>query len=298
MPSSSYRFFAPFILLVALFWSAACSPDRIPQSESLKLGYVPSDPATSDRKAAFEALRDYLESRLETQVELVQTSSYQPAINAMKNGEIDILNFGSYAYLIAENEANAEAFAARGRPDGAPYDYQSLIITHRDAPWKTIEEALGQASELKVCFTNKASTSGYLIPKAFIASQGLNPENEFAETRYSNSHVLSILQTAQGQFDLATVSSNSLDDLISSKKIDPHSIRILWRSAAIPNGPVAYRKDLDAELKQQIRETYYTAHLAEPAIWTTIKTQYPNRDFIYIPATPNDFRDLTAQLAK
>jgi len=104
--------------------------------------------------------------------------------------------------------------------------------------------------------------------------------------------MLSILKVANGDIDLASVSSNSLESLLESGKLDPKSVRALWRSAAIPNGPVAFRSDLDPELKQAVKNAYYEAHLAPPKLWRRIKSQYPDLDFIYIPTSPDRFAPL------
>lgn len=261
----------------------ACSTERGRNAETLKLGYISSEITISDREGAFEALRDYLQDQLSSPVELIQTAAYGPAIEAMKSGEIDILHFGTYSYLIAESEGSAEAFAVKGRLDRSPRNYESLIITPSNRPWKSIDEVLKNKESLEVQFTNQASTSGYLIPSAFYRSKGIDPDTSFGKVRFSNSHVLSILYTKEGACDLASVSAGYLEDLIEREKIEPDSVRILWRSEPIPTGPVAYRSSLNAETKASIRKAFFEAHKSDPIVWDSIKAQSAEQDFIYIP---------------
>lgn len=285
--------FAFFLLALSISLITGCSSDHESAQESLKLGYVPSEITVSDRRGAFEALRNYLEEQLDMPVELVQTADYNPAINAMKDGEIDLINFaGSYAYLIAERNASAEAFALRGEPNGKPRTYECFIITPADRPWNSIDDALQMSERLNVLYTNKASTSSFLIANSFYRSKGLDPETDFAAIGYSNSHVLSILQISEGEYDLASISGSFLRDLVSQGKVAPDSIRVLWKSEPIPSGPVAYRKSLDPEIKAAIQRAFYTAHLSDSAIWDRIKAQSPNRPFIYIPVYPGAFESL------
>lgn len=268
---------------VALFFLASCSRETAQNRSALKLGYISSEITISDREEAFETLRNYLEEQLSAPVELVQTAAYEPAIEAMKSGEIDILHFGSYSYLIAESEGSAEAFAVKGQLDHSPRNYESIILTPAGKPWSTIEEALRNKESLKVLFTNQASTSGFLIPSAFYHSKGINPETSFDSVEFSNSHVLSILYTSEGACDLASVSASYLEDLVEREKIDPESVRILWRSEPIPTGPVAYRSALSEETKASIRKAFFEAHKSDPRIWNKIRAQSSDQDFIYIP---------------
>lgn len=281
-----------WIPLPASVLIAACSPAPSSDSQSLKLGYIPYDTAIADREEAFQALRVYLQKQLEIPVTLIPTASYQPAINAMRSGEIDVINFGAYAYLIAESNGSAEAFAVRGQPNGRPYDYHCVIICPANRPWLTIEEALAEKRNLDVLFTNRASTSGYLIARSFYKGRGIEPESDFKDARFSNSHVLSVLYASQGECDLASVSSNLLQDMIERGKIDQASVRVLWRSDSIPNGPIAYRPGLDAALKEAVRNAFYEAHKMDTETWTLIQNQYPDQPFIYIPASTENFRSL------
>lgn len=268
---------------IALLLLVSCSRETAHNRTTLKLGYVSSEITVFDREEAFKTLRDYLEKQLSAPVELVQTAAYEPAIEAMKSGEIDILHFGSYSYLIAESEGSAEAFAVKGQLDHPPRNYESIILTPSGKPWSTIEEALGNKENLKVLFTNQASTSGFLIPSAFYRSKGINPDTSFDSVKFTNSHVLSILYTSEGACDLASVSASYLEDLIEREKIESESVRILWRSEPIPTGPVAYRSALSEETKASIRKAFFEAHKSNPRIWNKIKAQSSDQNFIYIP---------------
>ncbi|QXD31741.1 phosphate/phosphite/phosphonate ABC transporter substrate-binding protein [Candidatus Pelagisphaera phototrophica] len=268
---------------VALFFLTSCSRETTQNRTALKLGYISSEITVRDREEAFKTLRDYLEEQLSNPVELVQTAAYEPAIEAMKSGEIDILHFGSYSYLIAESEGSAEAFAVKGQLDHSSRNYESIIVTPAGKPWSTIEEALKNKEKLKVLFTNQASTSGFLIPSAFYQSKGINPETSFDSVEFSNSHVLSILYTSEGACDLASVSASYLKDLIERGKIESDSVRILWRSEPIPTGPVAYRSGLGEEIKASIRRAFFEVHKSNPIVWERIKAQSSDQDFIYIP---------------
>lgn len=278
-------------LLFLLLFCSSCLSER-ESGKVLRLGFTPSDQTQAERRQAFEALRDYLALETRLSVKLVRTNSYQPAIEAMKRGEVDIMNFGAQAYLIAENESAAEAFALRGDSDGVPNVYQSIIIAPSKTPFTSISQAVEAASSLHIVFTNKASTSGYLIAKHFFSNVGMDPETSFARTDFSNSHALSILEVSNGNADLANVSSRTLESLIQSGRVDPTAIKILWRSSDIPNGPVAYRSQLSEELKQKIRNAYFELPTKNAEAWQTVKQLYPGDKFVYIPVEPEAFDTL------
>lgn len=274
-----------FSLVLLLCACAKEDPDATP----LRLGYSPSDHVLADRYEAYKALRNYLARETGREVVLVKTKLYQPAIEAMKEGRIDVMNLGSQAYLIAEEQSAAEAFALRAEPDGSPLDYHSVIVAPSDSPYRTLEQALQDAGQLRMLYTHRASTSGFLVAESHLRRRGIDAIDGFAQANFSNSHSLSLLKACNGQTDLANLSSRALAHLVKQSKVDPAAFRELWRSAPIPRGPVAYRPDLAPELKAKIREAYFDLPRKDPATWALIAKLYPDQPFVYTPYVPSAY---------
>lgn len=295
-PWKAKRVCPGLILAVSLLFWVGCG-ERDPDKPTIRLGYTPSETSLTDREQIFSALRDYLQKQTGHPVELVKTAYYEPAIHAMRDGEIDVMNFGAQGYLIAESQAGAEAFALRGQSNGAPQIYHSLIIAPRSLPYSSIEEALHHAGQLDVLYTHPASTSGYLVGRTFFLSHGIDPLQSFASYAFSNSHSLSILKIGFEEAHLASVSSRAFAHLASQEKIDPSDYRILWRSEPIPNGPVAYRSGLPDALKQSIGQAYFDLPQKDAETWRLVAQLYPDRPFTYIPCPPDAF-EVLRQLRK
>lgn len=272
-------------LLAAALLACGCA-EPSEESDALRLGYTPSDSTLGERERAHEALRDYLAAAIGRPVVLVGTSAYQPAIAAMRAGEIDVMTFGAQAYLVAEAEGAAEAFAQRGQPDGTPQSYESLLVVRRDSRIETLADVLAQSSSLEILYANSASTSGYLVLKRHLESVGADPHAGFKSARFSNSHALSVLKVAHGDADLANVSSRALAALVAEGKIDPETLRVVWRSEPVPSGPVAYRPDLPDPLKAQVRQAFFDLPRAAPDAWAEVRQLYSDGDFVYIPCQP------------
>jgi ABC-type phosphate/phosphonate transport system substrate-binding protein len=67
-------------------------------------------------------------------------TSYNAEIEAMRNGKLEIGEFGSLGYVLAHQVAKAEAVAAFGTADGKPDTYWASIVTYPGSGIKTVAE--------------------------------------------------------------------------------------------------------------------------------------------------------------
>jgi len=67
--------------------------------------------------------------KLGCEVEVFVATSYNAKIEAMRNGKLEIGEFGPLGYVLAHQVAKAEAVAAFGTADGEPDTYWASIVT-------------------------------------------------------------------------------------------------------------------------------------------------------------------------
>ncbi len=168
--------------------------------ETFILGLFQSDDAAKAIAGA-EPVRAYLEKTIKQQlpsfrVVVYTGTSYTAVIEAMKAGRIDAFEVGPFAYILAAQEANAEALgigvpesggAKVYDPNYKPY-YLSTIITKKGSGIKTIADLKGKSFS----FVDPASTSGHLMPASIIMKAGLNPDTDLKPI-YAGSHPASVL---------------------------------------------------------------------------------------------------------
>lgn len=240
----------------------------------LRLAYYVDDEHPGLRSKATEALGRYLEKRLGLPVQIFKTTEYGPMIEAMRGGKLDLNSFGTFSYLLAYEKAGAQAIACRGTVETGYSQYYSLIVVRSDSPLKSFEDLKNRASTITYAFVNPASTSGHLIPRAYMEQQGLVPETSFKEVIYPRQQNATLRTVFTGKADAGSISINTYNKLLSLGRIKPDELRIIWKSPAIPNGCFAVRRSLPEDLKTAIQDALVTAHSDYPEDWAKIKELY------------------------
>ncbi len=251
----------------------------------LVLGHNPPEEETQRlaRNVVYDNLSSYLERTLDVQVKVVHTGSYNVAIEAMRAGKIDIMNFGSFSYLIAQQKANVEPLVIRGTTDYGPGAYQSYLITAADSSLKSIEDVLERSSELTLSFNDPASTSGHLVPRGFLSDHEIVPERDFKEVVFAMSHTANVMTAVSGKTDVAAVASSTFQRMIERRAISEDEVRILWRSDWMPNGPISVRGALPEDLKKALQDAYVSLPQKDPETWELIRNIYINPNIVYMP---------------
>ena len=257
----------------------------------LRIGWVPNDEDV-ERRARWDGLRSYLEKTLKLRVELVQTGSYAPAIEAMRAGKMEICGLAPFAYLIASEKGIAEPLVAPGFSDGKANHYRSGFIVPAHSKLKSMEDVKARAREITLAWADPASASGHLVPRAYLETLGINPEKDFKQTLFSLNHTASIMTVKSGKVDLAAVTTTSLSDMIKKKRIGADDVRLIWESEPIMASIIAIRKDLSPAFKAEILAAYLGFAKAAPEAWAQIAPLYLTPGVEWVAATDQDFDSL------
>jgi phosphonate transport system substrate-binding protein len=161
-----------------------------------------------------------------------------------------------------------------------------------DSPIKTIDELLASAEKYTFAFVDPGSTSGHLIPRAYMEGRDFNPEKRFRKIHYANDHLTTAYTVLGKKVDAGAMMPNIVRILESKGKIKPGELRYLWVSSKIPQSPVVVRKDIPQEIKDRIRAAFLGLADADPVLAKEMQvtTQYP--DFCYYPASDATYDEL------
>ncbi|RJR30895.1 MAG: phosphonate ABC transporter substrate-binding protein [Desulfobacteraceae bacterium] len=243
-----------FVFLVAVAILIGNGTGAAIASEALKeigFGVIPTESATEGMKG-FEPFRADMEKALGIPVKLFFATDYAGIIEGMRFNKVQIAWFGNKSAIEAVNRANGEVFAQTVDAGGNP-GYWSLILVHKDSPYKTIDEIIRDGKNLTFGNGDPNSTSGYLVPTYYIWGQrGIDPAKQFKVVRNAN-HEANLMAVANKQVDFAT---NNTENLEKAGKIHPEAvknIRAIWKSPLIPSDPMVWRKDIPKEWKSKIK---------------------------------------------
>ena len=266
----------------------------------LRYAFMPSQEEMQDNSVRSAMMSRYLTDQLHMPVQIINVSGYAPTIEAMRAGKVDIATFGPLGYIIASEKAGAKAIVASGTPDRNLDTYNSEIAVPKNSPLHSMADLKAHARNLTFVFVDPASTSGYLIPRAYLQSIGIHPDQDFGKVVFSGSHLASVMAIKGGKADAGSVMEQVLiPRLIALGKLAPDDLRVLWTSTPIPDSPICVRTSLSTPLQQKIQQALLAIPEKDPALWKTIKEFYrrPNMTFVAVQNSDYDgLRKFAAQL--
>src|SRR3984893_5677764 len=178
-------------------------------------------------------------------------TDYAGVIEAMRFNKIQAARFGNKSGMEAVDRASGEVFAQVVATDGS-LGYYSHIIVHKDSPYNKLEDILTCDKTLDFGIGDPNSTSGFLVPTAYIfAAHGIEPKSCFRTVRNAN-HQANAMAVANKQVAAATNNSEDLQRLMVTAPEARAQIRIIWTSPIIPLDPIVWRKDLDGAVKAKL----------------------------------------------
>jgi phosphonate transport system substrate-binding protein len=256
---------------------------------TLHIAQIPSENATEQAKAN-KALFALIEKETGKKVETVTVTSYAAVIESQRAGKSDVAFYGPDSY-VAGVKSGLKVTPAGISVDtpGGKASYQSYAVVPADSPIKTLADFKGKT----VCFVDPNSTSGHLYPVAGLQKAGLDPEKDL-KAIYAGGHDASVLSVLKGDCDAGFAYDTMVDKLLPKQgKLKPGQLRIVWKSDAIPNSPVAISNDLTPALKDKLVDLFQhkanADYMAAQGLCTGLEDCMPGGGWGYIPTTDSTF---------
>lgn len=254
----------------------------VPKKLSIAL-YGGDNPAQT--RDAIEPLRLYLQKKMGMDVEFFFTTDYTAVIEALRSHKVQMAQLPPFAYILATQKPGLSPMATLGS-NGKPSIYHSIIITSTKTGIKNMAEIKARAKNLTLCFADPASTSGHLLPRAYLNTLGLNPDNAFKEAIFAGSHAASILSVQSGKIDIGCTNLDlSLDKLIREHTVKKEDFVILWTSPPILNDVFTVRNDLNKDFAKKLQTVFINmAQDDQVAFSNYVRLYFPNTsNMAYMP---------------
>ncbi|WP_283147583.1 phosphonate ABC transporter substrate-binding protein [Silvimonas soli] len=238
-------------LCLAVLPLLVATPAQAEPKTTLTIGLIPSE----DSQAMVESSKQVLES-LHQQTGLTikpfVATDYNGVIEALRSGKLDVAYLGPFSYALANQVADAEAFAVAVTKKNNSSAYHSLIIVRKESDISSLAQLKGHT----FAFVDPSSTSGHLFPKAALQKAGYDTDKLFSRTVFSGSHDASILAVANKKVDAAAVADRILASAIARGVVKQDDFKVVWTSSPIPESPMVWRKDLDPATKEKLSKAF------------------------------------------
>ncbi len=178
-------------------------------------------------------------------------SDYAGIIEAQRFKKVDVAWYGHKAAMEAVDRAGGEVFVQTVNVDGRE-GYYANVVVHKDSPFNTLEDVLKCDKSLNFGLGDPNSTSGFLVPMAYIfAPRRIDPKECFKTVRSAN-HEANLLAVANKQADVAVNNNDSLARLKTTHPNAYDKIKVIWTSTLLPSDAMVWRKDLDEDIKRRL----------------------------------------------
>ena len=237
------------VMLLSLVFAAAFVAGAA-RAQEINFGVISTESSLNQKKN-WEPFVQAMSEATGLKVRALYATDYAGVIEAMRFDKVQVAWFGNKAGMEAVDRASGEVFAQVVSRDGRT-GYYSHIIVNADSPYRTLDDILKCDKSIDFSIGDPNSTSGFLVPTAYVfAARSIDPKSCFRTLRNA-SHQANAMAVANRQVAAATNNSEDLERLETTAPEARRSIRIVWTSPVIPLDPLVWRKDLDPAVKGRL----------------------------------------------
>ena len=218
------------IMLVGL--CVSLSQVEVVLAKTYYLGILPLR-KPSEMLTRFDAVEKHLqqETGLDIRLRLYPTTGYTGGYTAIVRdisiGKIDFAWLASVTAVQAHETGPVIPFAC-AQKSGSP-TYHGHLAVRADSLFQSLEDLKGK----KVAGTSASSTSGNLMPSAWLLNQKIDKFTYFGAFEYLGRHDNAAQAVISKQFDGCFINEATFD----SFNTDVVQLRSLWRHPAVPEFP-------------------------------------------------------------
>lgn len=223
--------------------------DEAAETVTLRIGAIP-DQEPERLQRTYGLLSDFLEEELGDvapgiEVEYIPVTEYESAVTGFAVGDLDTVWFGALTGVQARLAVDgANAIAQRD----VDQEFTSVFIARADSGIEPIAdvEGLTELAGRSITFGSESSTSGRLMPQAFLEDAGLDADDDFAGTPgFSGSHDATLELVTSGTFEVGALSSSTWDARVDEGVVDTAEVIEIFRTPTYFNYHWVAQPDLD-----------------------------------------------------
>jgi len=280
--------FASFISLVIVESSEKSNAELTKTANTtIRIGTVGVDAVKHIKE--FQPTADYIAAKISNETtqykgKVIMSPTVNDMIKLLKEQRIDLYFESPFTIALVNKESKAVPFLLRWK-EGVP-EYHSIFIVKKNSPIKALNDFVGKT----IAFEAPESTSGYLLPKAYLVQKGFNLIGESTESYLaqrepaiisggfnvnsssidwpagnssSNDNINTIryvfaredqnipLWIAEGKADIGVISNVDLEQ--ETYESIKSQLKIVDRTIDVPRFAVSHRSELEPALVEKIK---------------------------------------------
>jgi len=196
----------------------------------------------------YDPLVQYLSKKIGVEVQFKILLRYGNIIDNFVSEGLDGAFFGSFTYALAHDKLGVRVIVRPESSDGRS-TYYGMIIVRKDSGIRTIGDMRGK----KFAFVDKATTAGYLLPYAYFRRHDIDYHTYLRDSYFAGTHENVIMDVLDRKADIGAVKNTVFSWLADKNKRIEQELLMLVRSPDVPENALAFRKDLDPKIVNDIK---------------------------------------------
>ncbi len=238
-------------LLMLLFVLVAVLPGAsiayVP--DVLKISAIP-DENPNELMRIYTPFAEYLERELGVKVRFTPVVDYAATVEGLAAKKLDMVWYGGFTSVQAVRRTNGNAQRLAMRQEDA--EFKSVFVARPGSGIKNLQDLKGKTFS----FGSVSSTSGHLMPRAFMLKSGINPDKDLKQVAYSGAHDATALWVESGRVEAGALNFLTWDKLVKDKKVDTKKVDVFWTTPPYVDYVWTVRTDLDNGLQDKIRAAF------------------------------------------
>jgi phosphonate transport system substrate-binding protein len=234
-------------------------------SRALVLGDVNED--VDESVEQFQPLADYLAANLAefgiSAGKVVVAPDLERMTELLKNGEVDLYFESPYGATVVYNNAGAIPLLRRWK-EGIK-EYHAVIVARQDSGLTSPADLKGQT----IAFEDPGSTSGYIMPRAYLLEQGYSLVEKSGSTPVAGDQIGYVFAQSeenvlawvlQGEVSAGAFNYLNYEEFPAEERAD---LVVIAQSQSVPRHVTLASPKMDEKLRQRLTELLLAAHETE-----------------------------------
>jgi phosphonate transport system substrate-binding protein len=280
-PSWLFRPLASLLAAGLLFASAHAAAQNTPGV--LRVSAIP-DEAPTELQRKFKPLGDYLGKATGLKVEFTPVTDYAASVEGLINKKIDMVWFGGFTFVQANVRSKGQITPLVQRAEDEKFR-SVFITTSKDI--NKLEDLKGKT----LSFGSESSTSGHLMPRAFLLAAHVNPDTDLKRVAFSGAHDATVAAVAGGKVDAGALNISVWEKLVADKKVDPAVVRVFYTTPGFYDYNWSVRSDMTPALKKKISDAFLALDATTPEGKEILELQRASK---FIPTKAENYQQIEA----
>lgn len=227
---------------------AACGggePELGSEENPIIMSFVPSGD-TQEIIASGDELAEMIAAETGYTIEANVGTDFAAVREAMGAEQAHIGWLNTFNYVLAAEKYNVDVALVTSRFGSTTYTGQ--INVRADSGIESLDDLEGKV----MCWVDPNSTSGYIIPRIMLQANGIDPDEDFAQTIEAGSHNNVIIQVYNGDCDAGATYADARSSVEEEFPDVEEQVAVLATTTDIPNDNVSFIEEFPEEKRKEI----------------------------------------------